>query len=117
MSLLACHTSDEVVVSLKTIRHMRLHKEGVRENDRVMVHPSNDEPWKALNSFDVDFASDARNVRIGLVTDDFSPFSKNVATYFCWSIFTMSYNLPPSLCMKYLRWSGKGLYVKGAKLR
>jgi hypothetical protein len=30
-------------ISKKTARHMRWHKEGVRENDQVMVHPSNSE--------------------------------------------------------------------------
>jgi hypothetical protein len=30
-------------ISKKTTRHMRWHKEGVRENDQVMVHPSDSE--------------------------------------------------------------------------
>jgi hypothetical protein len=30
-------------LSKKTTRHMRWHKEGVRENDQVMMHPSNSE--------------------------------------------------------------------------
>jgi hypothetical protein len=30
-----------------------------------MGHPSNGEAWKVLDNFDADFASDARNVRIG----------------------------------------------------
>jgi hypothetical protein len=42
-------------LSKKTARHMRWHKEGVRENDQVMVHPSDSEAWKALDEFDVDF--------------------------------------------------------------
>jgi hypothetical protein len=33
---------------------MRWHKEGVRENDQVMVHLSDSEAWKALDDFDVD---------------------------------------------------------------
>jgi hypothetical protein len=36
-----------------------------------------------LDRFDVDFTSDARNVRFGLVTDIFDPFSINSAPYFC----------------------------------
>jgi hypothetical protein len=54
-----------------------------------------------INRFDVDFVSDARNVHFGLVTDDFDPFSTNSASYSCWLVFAMSYNLPPSLCMKF----------------
>jgi hypothetical protein len=45
---------------------MRWHKEGVHENDQVMVHPSNSEAWKALDDFDPDFARDAWNVCIGI---------------------------------------------------
>jgi hypothetical protein len=34
--------------STTTIRHMRWHKEGVRENEQVMVHPADDKSWKVL---------------------------------------------------------------------
>jgi hypothetical protein len=80
---------------------MRWHKEGICENDRVMVHRLDGEAWKVLDRFDVDFASDAKNVRFGLATNDFDPFSTNSTPYSCWLIFAVSYNLPPSLCMKY----------------
>jgi hypothetical protein len=79
---------------------MRWHKEGIRENG-VMGHPSDGEEWKVLDRFDISFASDARNVRLGLATDGFDPFSTNSAPYSCWPIFGVSYNLPPSLCMKF----------------
>jgi hypothetical protein len=71
-------------ISKKTARHMRWHKEGIRENDAVMGHPSDGEAWKVLDMFDADFASDARNVRLGLSIDDFDPFSTNSAPYSCW---------------------------------
>jgi hypothetical protein len=53
-------------LSKKTARHMRWHKEGVHENDQVMVHPSDSEAWKVLDDFDTYFARDAWNVHIGL---------------------------------------------------
>jgi hypothetical protein len=87
-------------ISKKTAGHIRWHKEGVRENDQVMVHPSDSEAWKALNDFDTDFTRDARNVRIGLATDGFSSYNMSVASYSCWPIFAIPYNLPPALCMK-----------------
>jgi hypothetical protein len=80
---------------------MRWHKEGVHENDKVIVHPSDSEAWKALDDFDVDFARDVRNVRIGLSIDEFLPYNMCVALYSCWPIFAIPYNLPRSLCMKY----------------
>jgi hypothetical protein len=66
-----------------------------------MVHPSDSEAWKALDDFDADFARDVRNVRIGLATDGFSPYNMSVASYSCWPIFAIPYNLPPALCIKY----------------
>jgi hypothetical protein len=45
------------------------------------VHPSDGDAWKALDNFDPDFASDARNVRIGLATDGFTPFNMTAASY------------------------------------
>jgi hypothetical protein len=46
-------------ISKKIARHMRWHKEGVRENSQVMVHSSDSESWKALDDFDPDFARGA----------------------------------------------------------
>jgi hypothetical protein len=80
---------------------MRWHKEGERENKEVMVHPSDGDAWKALDSFDPEFAKDARNVCIGLAMDSFTPFGQTAASYSCWPVFAIPYNLPPSLCMKY----------------
>jgi hypothetical protein len=65
------------------MRHMRWHKEGIRENDGVMGHPSYGEAWKVLGGFDAGFTSDARNVHFGLAIDGFDPFSTNSAPYSC----------------------------------
>ena len=67
----------------------------------MMTHPSDGDAWKALDNFDPEFARDPRNVRVGLATDDFTPFSENAASYSCWPVFAIPYNLPPALCMKY----------------
>jgi hypothetical protein len=88
-------------ISKKTARHMRWQKECVRENDQVMVHPSDSEAWKALDKFDPNFARDARNVCIGLMTDGFTPYNSSATSYSCWPVFAILYNLPPALCMKY----------------
>jgi hypothetical protein len=79
---------------------MRWHKEGVRENKQEMVHRSDSEAWNALDDFDVDFVRDARNVHIGLATDGFSLYNMSAASYSCWPIFAIPYNLLP-LCIKY----------------
>jgi hypothetical protein len=85
----------------RTTIHMRWYKDGERENKEVMVHPSDSDVWKALDNFDPEFAQDARNIHIGPVTDVFTHFGDNAASYSCWPVFAVPYNLPPSLCMKY----------------
>jgi hypothetical protein len=65
------YTSDETVVSLKkTDRHIRWHKEGVHDNNQVIVHPYDGAAWKTLDNFDADFARYVRNVCIGLATHE-----------------------------------------------
>jgi hypothetical protein len=91
---------QQLYLSQKTAKHMRWHKEGIRNNTGCMSHPSNGTAWKALDHYDPSFASDPRNVRVGLATDGFTPFNSNAAPYSCWPVITIPYNLPPSLCMK-----------------
>jgi hypothetical protein len=69
----------------------------------LMGHLSDGDACKFLNNFDPDFASNARNVCIGLAIDDFTPFNMTVVSYSCWPIFAILYNvnLTPSICMKY----------------
>jgi hypothetical protein len=88
-------------LSERTMIHMQWHKDGERENKDVLVHPLDSDAWKALDNFDPEFAQDERNVRIGLATDGFTPFGDNAASYSCWPMFVVPYNLPHSLCMKY----------------
>jgi hypothetical protein len=80
--------------------HMQWNKDGERENKEVVVHPSDEDVWNALQCFDPEFAKDARNICIGTTTDGFPPFGENAPSYSCWPIFAISYNLPP-ICMKY----------------
>jgi hypothetical protein len=71
--------------------HMRWHKEGVRENDELMVHPSDGDAWKALDTFDLGFAAEPRIVRIRLTTDGFTPFGQMA----CWPVFVITYSCWP----------------------
>jgi hypothetical protein len=91
---------QRLYLSQKTAKYMRWHKEGIRNNTGCMSHPSDGTAWKALDHYDPSFASDPRNVHVGLATDGFTPFNSNAAPYSCWPVITIPYNLPPSLCMK-----------------
>ena len=46
------------------------------------------------------FAGEYRNVRLGLSSDGFNPFGLMSSGWSTWPVVVMSYNLPPSLCMK-----------------
>jgi hypothetical protein len=39
-------------------------------------------------------------VRIGLATDGFSLYDTSAASYSCWLVFAIPYNLPPALCSR-----------------
>jgi hypothetical protein len=67
-------------LSRKTAMHIRWHKDCKDRQDGLMVHPSDADAWKALDNFDLQFASDARNVHIGLATDGFMPFNMTTAS-------------------------------------
>jgi hypothetical protein len=77
------------------------HKDGEREKKEVMVHPSGSDASKDLDNFDPEFAWDARNVRMGLAIDGFTPFGDNATSYSYWPVFVVPYNLTPPLCVKY----------------
>jgi hypothetical protein len=81
---------------------MLWHKEGDRDSQDpdIMMHPSDGDAWKDLDRFDPEFARDARNVRLGLSTDGFTPYDNSSTSYSCWPVFIMPYNPPPNKCMK-----------------
>jgi len=60
-----------------------------------MCHPADDEAWKHFDEVYSDFAEDARNLRLGLATDGFNPFSEQNSRYSMWPVFVVPYNLPP----------------------
>ncbi|KAJ9561820.1 hypothetical protein OSB04_006980 [Centaurea solstitialis] len=74
-------------MSKYTADHMRYH--GQREmfaHDDVLRHPADGETWKDFDRSYLQFASDIRNVRIGLSTDGFSPFGASATPYSLWPI-------------------------------
>jgi hypothetical protein len=63
--------------------HMRWHKDRMDKKDGLMVHLSDGDAWKSLDTFDLEFTSDSRNVCIGLATDGFMPFDITDVFYSC----------------------------------
>jgi hypothetical protein len=91
---------QRMFMEAKTAKHMCWHKAGTRDNPNVMVHPSDGDAWKHFSTKFLDFAMDARNVRVAIATDGFNPFTFGASQYSCWSVFVIPMNLPPALCMK-----------------
>jgi hypothetical protein len=83
-----------------TTKLMRSHKETLPSNSSKMMHPCHGEAWKQFDVDFLDFADDARNVRLGFATDGFTPYSLTAASYSCWLVFWVPYNLPPGICMR-----------------
>ncbi|CAH9128299.1 unnamed protein product [Cuscuta epithymum] len=67
-------------------------------SDTSMGHPKDSTFWVNMNKEWPEFASEKRNVRLGLATDGFNPFGMS-NSYSCWPVMVVLYNLPPSLCM------------------
>ena len=65
-----------------------------------MCHPSDSEAWKHFSRVHPSFASESRNVRLGLCIDGLQPFGQSGQRYSSWPIIVTPYNLPPWMCMK-----------------
>ena len=83
----------------KIAEHMRWHMEESNE-DGVLRHPKDGKAWKTFDATFPDFASDPRNVRLGLASDGFNPFGNMSTNYSIWPVILIPYNLPPWLCVK-----------------
>jgi len=68
-------------------------------DDRDIVHQSDKEAWKEFNHVHSNFASNPKNIRLGLCTYRFSPFDMSSNLYSCWPIIVIVYNLPHWKCM------------------
>jgi len=74
------------------------HKLKRQPSENEMVHPADGEAWQDFDRNFPNFADDARNLRLGLATDGFNPFSEKNTKYSMWPVFVVPYNLPPWAC-------------------
>ncbi|XP_056685978.1 uncharacterized protein [Spinacia oleracea] len=92
---------QRIFMSTKTAASMRWHSdERADDPDGVMRHPADSKAWKSFDEQYPTFASEPRNVRLGLASDGFSPFRNGHIPHSTWPVFLIPYNLPPWLCMK-----------------
>ncbi|CAN6586409.1 unnamed protein product [Malus baccata var. baccata] len=79
---------------------MRWHKEKRINDGNTMRHPVDSSAWKEFDQMYPNFARDPRNVRLGLASDRFTPYSDISTPYSMWPVVVFPYNLPPWKCMK-----------------
>ncbi|KAI0516679.1 hypothetical protein KFK09_009356 [Dendrobium nobile] len=89
---------QRLYASMSSAGHMRWHKEKIAKSD-VLSHPSDAEAWKHFDRVHPSFAAEPRNIRLGLCTDGFTPYSQTATPYSCWPVILTPYNLPPEMCM------------------
>lgn len=84
--------------SARMAEDLRWHANNATE-DGIMRHPVDSLSWAQVNNKWPEFASEARNLRLGLSTDGMNPFSIQNTKYSTWPVLLVNYNLPPTLCM------------------
>ncbi|XP_073137124.1 uncharacterized protein [Henckelia pumila] len=90
---------QRLFMSSKTSESMQWHFKK-RVSDGTLRHPADSQAWKAFDERNCEFASDPRNVRLGLATDGFNPFKNQSTAHSTWPVVLLPYNLPPWECMK-----------------
>lgn len=90
---------QRLFMSSKTASDMRWHATAPG-GDGKLRHPRDGGAWKAFDLQFPKFASDPRNVRLGLATDGFNPFGTLSTNYSIWPVVLFPYNLPPWISMK-----------------
>lgn len=73
---------------------MRWHKDQRVEIEDFLQHLAEGEAWKDFDKQFLDFAVEPRNVRLGLATDGFNPFSDMSNTYSIWPVFSCPTTCP-----------------------
>ena len=86
-------------MSSKTAIKMRWHDEE-RIRDGIMRHPADSKAWKHFDELHQKFGSEPRNVRLGLISDGFQPFSNSVTPYSIWPVILIPYIVASSNCMQ-----------------
>ena len=83
---------QSIFLCFETSVAMRWH-DSKRHKYGNLRHLAYGEAWIYFDSLHPDFASDARNVRLGLSGDGFNPFRTMSISHSTWPIMLMNYSL------------------------
>jgi len=66
----------------------------------MLRHPSDGQAWKHFDQNHPSFASDPRNIRLGVCSNGFNSYIQTSSSpYSCWRVIVTPYNIPPEMCM------------------
>ncbi|XP_073222512.1 uncharacterized protein [Cicer arietinum] len=78
-----CHSPKFIPRRTESVAEMRWHHEN-KKSSNVIHHPFDGKAWKHFDDVYPDFASDPRNLRLGLCSDGFTPYIQASASpYSC----------------------------------
>ena len=83
----------------KTVEDMIWHSTE-STTDGILIHKRDSKSWKDFDMKYPEFASEPRNIRLGLASDGFNPFGTMSTNHSTWPILMFPYNTAPWLCMK-----------------
>ncbi|XP_033128492.1 uncharacterized protein LOC103828255 [Brassica rapa] len=66
----------------------------------IMRHPVDSLTWVQINNKWPEFATEARNLRLGISTDGMNPFSIQNTKHSTWHVLLVNYNMAPTQCMR-----------------
>jgi hypothetical protein len=79
---------------------LQWHKEKHKQDVGMIRHPADATQWQNIDSLNLEFAIDPRNIRIAMSTDGVNAFMKS-STHSTWPIVLTILILPPWLCNKW----------------
>ncbi|CAA7017613.1 unnamed protein product [Microthlaspi erraticum] len=85
--------------SEETAKNLLWHSTN-KSKDGKLRHPVDSVTWDQVDAKYPSFAAEQRNIRLGLSTDGFNPFSMKSSRYSCWPVLLVNYNMAPDMCMK-----------------
>ncbi|XP_026460716.1 uncharacterized protein LOC113361826 [Papaver somniferum] len=71
-----------------------------KSKDGKIRHPSDSLAWQHIDTKFPEFASESRNLRLGLAADGFNPFGDISPSHSCCPVLIVVYNIPPQQCMQ-----------------
>jgi hypothetical protein len=86
-------------VNKETSNNTRWHAEKRVGQKNIMRHPADGEAWKHFDKEFYWFPKDQQNIKLGIVTDGFSPYGNMSSSYSMWLVFVIPYNFPVWMCM------------------